>query len=61
MKETMWKDNCFVLHELTEIMRQKDDLEYAQVMNRLREGKHTDDNLTVLKSCKVAINVKVHP
>ena len=57
----LWKDNNFVLHELTEIMRQKDDLQYAQIMNRLREGNQTDEDISVLKSCKVAINVKVHP
>jgi hypothetical protein len=33
----LWKD-LFSMHELTEIMRQKDDLDFAQLLNRLREN-----------------------
>lgn len=35
----LWKD-LFSFYELEEIMRQRDDLEFAQLLNRLREGKH---------------------
>lgn len=31
-------------------MRQKDDAAFAELLNRLREGLHTDDDLEVLKS-----------
>ena len=31
----------FVLHELVQIVRQSSDPEFAQLLNRLREGKHT--------------------
>ena len=40
----------FSIFELTEIMRQKDDKYFAQLLNRLREGKQTQDEVTVLKS-----------
>ena len=36
------------LFELTE-MRQKDDKEFAQLLNRLREGKHSEDDIAILK------------
>jgi len=34
---------------LAEIMRQKDDKEFAKLPNRLREGKHSEDDRTILK------------
>ena len=39
----------FTLFELTEIMRQKDDKEFAQLANRLREEKHSEDDITIMK------------
>jgi len=30
-------------------MRQKDDKEFAQLLDRLREGKHSEDGITILK------------
>uniref|UniRef100_A0A8W8LNP2 DNA helicase n=1 Tax=Magallana gigas TaxID=29159 RepID=A0A8W8LNP2_MAGGI len=44
----LWRDN-FQMYELTEIMRQKDDKEFAEILNRLRKGKHTTDDLAKLK------------
>lgn len=44
----LWIDN-FQMYELTEIMRQKDDKEFVEILNRLREGKHTTDDLAKLK------------
>ena len=38
------------MFELTEIMRQKDDKDFAELLNCLREGKQTQDDITVLKS-----------
>lgn len=35
--KNLWKD-LFSFYELDEIMKQKDDLEFAQLLNRLREG-----------------------
>ena len=39
----------FTLFELTEIMRQKDDKEFAELLNCLREGKHSKDDIALLK------------
>jgi len=30
-------------------MRQKDDKEFAQLANRLREEKHSEDDITIMK------------
>ena len=46
----------FTLFDLTDIMRQKDDRQFAELLNRLREGNHTDADLDVLKERR--INVK---
>lgn len=35
----LWK-NLFSFYELEEKMRQRDDLEFAQLLSRLREGNH---------------------
>ena len=46
----LWKDN-FTVYELDEIMRQKDDLLFAQLLNRLRIGKHLiQKDIETLKS-----------
>ena len=44
----IWKEN-FTLSELTQIMRQKDDKQFAELLNRLREGNHTTNDIQVLK------------
>lgn len=36
--------------ELTQIMRQKDDLLFAQTLNRLRERKHTNQDIAMIKT-----------
>lgn len=43
----LWVDN-FLLFELDEIMRQKDDVLFAQILNRLREGQHNVDDVQIL-------------
>ena len=45
----IWK-KYFTLFELTEIyMRQKDDKDFAEPLNRLREGKDSQNDIKVLK------------
>ena len=44
----MWQDN-FNMFELQEIIRQKESKYYAQILNRLREGKHTNEDIMKLK------------
>ena len=40
----------FSLHELHEIVRQSSDPEFAQLLNRLREGKHTPTDVDEIKA-----------
>lgn len=44
----IWKHH-FTLFELTEIMRQKDDKQFAELLNRLREGNHSKNDIAILK------------
>lgn len=37
------------MFELTEIMRQKEDGQFAELLNRLREGMHTEIDIAKLK------------
>ncbi|XP_062577467.1 uncharacterized protein LOC134239311 [Saccostrea cucullata] len=46
----LWRDN-FKLFELTIIMRQRDDRIFAELLNRLREGNQTEQDITVLYQC----------
>lgn len=43
----LWQD-LFSWFELTEIMRQKDDLRFAQLLNRLREGNQSPEDVKLL-------------
>lgn len=49
----VWKD-LFSFFELTEIMRQNDDLRFAQLLNRLREGNQILDDIELLKERVIA-------
>ena len=44
----LWTDH-FLLYELDQIMRQKDDLRFAQMLNRIREGNHVEEDMATLK------------
>ena len=46
----LWKDN-FKLFELTIIMRQREDKIFAELLNRLREGNQTEQDMNLLKTC----------
>jgi hypothetical protein len=48
----LWKD-LFSMHELTEIMRQKDDLDFSQLLNRLRENRLTENDYKILEKRKI--------
>ena len=45
---SLWKKHFRVI-ELTEIMRQKGDTTFAQLLNRVRTGDQTEDDITLLK------------
>ena len=57
LASNLWVE-LFDLFELYEIMRQKDDLRYAELLNRLREGIHTEDDISVLMSRMVESSEK---
>lgn len=44
-----WRDN-FLLYELQEIMRQRGARRFAELLNRLREGNHTAEDIALLKT-----------
>ena len=47
----LWKQN-FKIYELIDIMRQKDDKQCAQLLNRLHIGTHTKNDIRLLKKTK---------
>ena len=48
LASNLWQEH-FKMYELSEIMGQKDDKEFAELLNRLREGKHSDKDIETLK------------
>lgn len=52
LHESIWTEN-FKLLELTEIMRQKDDLRFAGMLNRIRLAEHTDEDIQILRSREI--------
>ena len=43
----------FKIYNLTQIMRQKDDKKFAQLLNRLQTGNHTQNDIKILKNTKI--------
>lgn len=57
----LWQDH-FTIFELEEIMRQKDDKSFAQLLNRLREGKHMiPQDIQILQSRLLTAPNAIHP
>ena len=50
-EKDIWKDQ-FKLHELTEIVRQKGDPIFSEVMSRVRIGCHTEEDIDVLAAMR---------
>ena len=53
----LWLE-LFTIFELDQIMRQKDDIYFAQLLNRLREGNHTESDLASLREKILPDNVQ---
>ena len=49
----LWKE-YFTIFELTEIMRQKDDAEWKQVLSRIRECNHTSADIELIMTRKIS-------
>lgn len=45
----LWKMH-FSMYELCQIMRQRDNHLFAEILNRLHEGKHTEEDIKILKT-----------
>ncbi len=45
----IWKD-LFTCVELNEIMRQKDDISFAELLNRIRIGRPSEEDIEILKT-----------
>ena len=45
----LWQSHITIF-ELTEIMRQRDDASFAELLNRIRGGKHTEEDKPVFKT-----------
>ena len=51
----------FFMHELTEIMRQKDDTAYAELLCRIRNGTQNENDIEKLKSREIDENSQRYP
>ena len=49
----LWKGH-FKMFELTEIMRQKDDIEFTELLSRLRHNSLTESDKENMKSCEIS-------
>ena len=58
--EPLWKK--FKLVELNEVMRQNDDLSFAQLLNRVRTGSQTEEDIQILQQRDVSLysNIDCH-
>ena len=56
----LWKEN-FTMFELKTIMRQQDSRPFAELLNRLREGNHTADDLQILHSRTITSDAAEYP
>ena len=53
--------HIFKMAELTQIMRQKDDLAFTQLLNRVRTASHTDDDIRYIQSRTVTPGDENYP
>jgi len=56
----LWKEH-FKMFELHEIMRQRESKVFAEILNRLREGNHTNDDLLKIKDRLITPNSSTYP
>ena len=56
----LWREH-FTMFELTQIMRQQNCIPFAELLNRLREGSHTSDDIQTLESRIISPDVTDYP
>ncbi|CAC5397939.1 unnamed protein product [Mytilus coruscus] len=60
LSENLW-EKYFALFELTEIMRQKNDRAFAELLNRIREGNHTKADVDFFKTRTIDVKNSSYP
>ena len=56
----LWNEN-FNMFELHQIMRQAENKSFAELLNRIREGNQTDDDIAELKNQIIDVNPENYP
>ena len=56
----LWRKH-FAMYELCQIMRQRESRLFAEILNRLREGKHTEEDIRILKQRLICENDPNYP
>ena len=60
LASNLWREH-FCVFELDEIMRQKDDIEFAQLLNRLRYNELTPEDKNVIQRCMITETNENYP
>ncbi|XP_033759145.1 uncharacterized protein LOC117341405 [Pecten maximus] len=60
LAKNLWKDH-FSMFELTEIMRQKDDIEFSKLLNRLRHNELSNEDKQTILTRHVKVGSIQHP
>jgi ATP-dependent exoDNAse (exonuclease V) alpha subunit len=56
LASNLWQQ-YFQMFELPQVMRQREDKDFAEILNRIREGKHTENDIRVLKERIFTIDI----
>ncbi|XP_078312811.1 uncharacterized protein LOC144619258 [Crassostrea virginica] len=59
MQGSLWKN--FSYRELDEVMRQKEDLHFATLLNRIRTATHTEEDVAFLRSREISVCSNDYP
>ena len=59
LASNLWQQ-YFQMFELPQVMRQREDKDFAEILNQIREGKHTENDIRVLKERIFALTSE-HP
>ncbi|XP_069136358.1 uncharacterized protein [Argopecten irradians] len=60
LAKNLWKEH-FTMFELTEIMRQKDDLIFSELLNRLRHNQLTNEDKQLIFSRQIEVSAMHYP
>ena len=57
---SLWVDH-FLMHELTQVIRQRDNSAFSELLCRVRTDSCTPDDFGILKSCEIAVDAPDYP